>query len=565
MPRARRGGEARLARSRSGLQLARSVSVAAFAGLCFLAVGAQLLRLATAGGGGGGGVEIAMQTPIATSFARPDIVDRNGRLLATDVELQSLYVDPMLVVDRDELVEKLARVLPDLDAADLRTALADRTRRFHWIRRGLSPAVAQKVHDLGFPGLSFRPELRRAYPAGKLAGHLLGGVNVDNAGVAGIERYLDEAGLVDAVHGAVPSDRRPIALSLDMGVQHAVEQELAGAMRRYSAPAAAAVVLDATTGEIVAAASLPGADPARPEQMLDDQRRDRLAGSTYELGSVLKAFTVAMALEGGRVGLDTFFDVTAPLSVGRFEIKDHHGAGRPLSTSDIFLKSSNVGSALMALEAGPERQRAFLADLGLTGRVRLESGPIAMPQVPPRWEQAQTVTIAYGHGIAVAPLQLAASAAALVNGGFRVEPTVLRRTMPVPERRRVISQATSAAIVGLMRANVAQDGGTGRRADAAGYRVGGKTGTAEIARGGRYDKNAVIASFLGTFPADAPRYVTFVVIFEPERTAASGGEITAGRTAAPVTARIVERIAPLLGVAPDGTSRAATGRIGVDG
>lgn len=514
----------------------------------FSTVGAQLVRLASKGSGV---ADVAMSTPIVSGYARPDLVDRNGRLLASDVEMPSLYADPTLIVDRDEAVEKLRAVLPDIDDAALRSTLAERSRRFVWIKRGLSPTTAQRIHNLGIPGLAFRQELRRAYPSGRLAGHVLGGVDVDNRAVAGIERYLDEHGLVDPVVAARPSTRPPVPLSLDMRVQHALEQELHEASATYKADGASGLVLDVATGEVIAMASLPFADPAHPDAAVASGHVDRVAGGSYELGSIFKLLTIAMAIEGGKVGPDTIVDVSKPLTAGRFEFKDHHPGAAAMSVSDVFIKSSNVGAGRLAVGEGADRQKAFLAALGITGKLRTEAGPVAEPQLPARWGEAETITISFGHGLAVSPLQFAVAAAALVNGGELIEPTLVRRAPDQrPQRHRVVSPATSDALRRMMRRNVADPGGTGRRAAADGLDVGGKTGTAEIARRGRYDRNAVIASFVGAFPMDEPRYLTLVLLFEPERTKASSGEITASHTAAPVTGRLVSRIAPLLGIEP---------------
>lgn len=530
----------------------RSASIILVVLAAFTAVGGQLVRLA---GKHEGASDISISTPIATGVARPELVDRDGRLLASDVEMPSLYADPLLVVDRDETVEKLRKVFPDLDDRALHASLGDRTRRFEWIRRGLSPGVAQSVHNMGLPGLAFRPELRRAYPAGRLAGHVLGGVNVDNRAVAGIEQHLDAHGLVDPVYGAQPSTRPPVALSLDISVQHALEQELAGAVKTFRAKGAGGVVLDVETGEVIASASLPRVDPAHRQAAPHSDEIDRMSGGTYELGSIFKLMTVAMALESGAVTADSLIDVSQPLKVGRFEIKDHHAGAAKLSVRDIFIKSSNVGSGQLALQAGAERQRAFLTLLGLTDRIRTEAGALAVPLAPKAWGEIETITIGFGHGLAVAPLQFAAAAAALVNGGEYVAPTFLKRPEGAQiERRRVVSEATSAALREMMRANVEDRRGTGRRAAAEGYAVGGKTGTAEIAVRGRYDHNAVIASFLGAFPIDKPRYLTLVMVFRPSRTQASAGEITASHTAAPVTRQLIMRIAPLLGVMPRRTA-----------
>ncbi|HEX9880890.1 MAG TPA: penicillin-binding protein 2 [Hyphomicrobium sp.] len=516
--------------------------------LAFAAVAAQLVRLALSGQSEGSS---SFAATVDESFARPDIVDRNGRLLATDVEAYSLFADPAHVLDRDEVVEKLGTVFSDLDADALRRDLSDRTRRFVWIKRGLSPKTAQAVHDLGLPGLDFRRELRRAYPGGMLAGHVLGYVNIDNKGVAGIERYVDEVVGVEAVQGATLAERAPVRLSLDIGVQYAVEAELESAVQRYEAKGAAGIVLDVTTGEVLASASVPEVDPAYPAMSLDPRRIDKVAGSTYELGSVFKTATVAMALDAGLVSLDTQVDVREPLAAGRFTIKDLHPLGRPLSVAEIFIHSSNVGAAKLALQAGPEHLQAFLRRLQLLVPMRTELGPVAAPQLPEQWKEIETMTIAYGHGLAVAPLQFAAAAGALLNGGNRLLPTFVKHPADAGHVNVPLMQAaTSARLQELLRRNVTDPAGTGKRADVPGYLVGGKTGTAEIPGPGGYRKNAVISSFLAAFPMNRPKYVVFVLLFEPKPTAAARGEVLAGLNAAPTAGRVVARIGPLLGMLP---------------
>ena len=496
---------------------------------------------------------LTLNEPIAKSFARPDIVDRGGRLLATDVEMPSLFADPSLIGSPDEAAEQLGSVLPGLDQADLRRQLEDRSKRFVWIRRGISPKTAQAVHDLGLPGLSFRDELRRAYPLERLAGHTLGQVNVDNRGVGGIERYIDETIGVEAVHGATLSSGVATRLSLDLGAQHSLEDELRQAMSRYEAKGAAGLVMDVETGELLAASSLPGLDPSFPLEARDPDRADRLQGGTYELGSIFKAFTVAMALEGGKT-IDTMVDVTQPLTAGRFTITDTHPSGKPLSVADVFIRSSNVGAGMLALMSGQERQHDFLEKLGLLDTLRTEAGPVAPPQIPQRIGRAEQITISYGHGIAVAPIQVAAAAASLINGGERVSPTFLTRVDGASSARtRVVSEATSKNLCELFRRNVTDAHGTGKRADVPGYRVGGKTGTAEMpGRGGGYSEKAVISSFLAAFPMDAPKYLVMISLFEPKGTDETKGEILAGLNAAPTAGRVIARIAPMLGVVPDG-------------
>jgi cell division protein FtsI (penicillin-binding protein 3) len=540
----------------------RTLVAMALMALAFAAVAAQLVRLALSSQNE---ITSSLSETVGQSFARPDIVDRHGRLLATDVETYSLFADPQHVLDRDETVEKLGAIFPDLDRAMLRRDLADRARRFVWIRRGLSPRTAQEVHNLGLPGLDFRRELRRAYPGGTLAGHVLGYVNIDNRGVAGIERYVDEVVGVEAVQAAALAERAPVRLSLDIGVQHAVEAELAAAMRRYQSQGAAGLVLDVATGELLASASFPEVDPAHPSMSLDPLRIDKVASSTFELGSVLKTITVAMALDGGFATPATVLDVREPLAAGRFTIRDLHPLGRPLSVAEVFIHSSNVGAAMLALKAGPQRMREFLQQMQLLAPMKTEAGPIAAPQEPKQWRDIETMTIAYGHGLAVAPLQFAAAAGALVNGGTRVLPTFIK---PPPEAGQanvaLIRSETSARIAELMRRNVTDPAGTGTRADVPGYSVGGKTGTADIPGPGGYRKQAVISSFLAAFPMNRPKYLVLVLLFEPKPTDATGGEVLAALNAAPTTGRIIARIGPLLGMLP-GAAAAETPGVAFDG
>ncbi|MFM9938599.1 MAG: peptidoglycan D,D-transpeptidase FtsI family protein [Hyphomicrobiaceae bacterium] len=524
------------------------------------AIAGQLTRLALIGRHD---TRTAMAEPIARTFARPDIVDRHGRVLATDVAAPSLYADPALILDLDEMLEKLVQTLPELNESELRRSLGDRSRRFAWIQRGLTPIEAQRVHELGLPGLGFRREPKRVHPAGSLAGHIIGHVNIDNKGLDGVERYIDEQQGLDAVGGAVASRLQAVRLSIDLGVQHAVSDELQAAMERYRAKGAGAVVMDAETGEILTAVSLPGIDPARASEALDPARIDRLHGGVYELGSIFKALTIAMALEDGRANLDTMYDVTRPLEIGRHKITDLHPQRRPLSVRDVFLHSSNVGAGMLALEAGAEPQRAFLARLGLIDGMRTEVGPVTAPLKPQRWDRIETVTISYGHGLAVAPVQFVAAAATLVNGGFKVVPTFIKAKGETARaeaalRTRLLSAETSAALRQIMRLNVTAAHGTGRRAEVAGYRPGGKTGTAEMPGIGGYQTKAVIASFVAAMPMDAPRYVMLVSLFEPQGTPETRGQITAGVNAAPTTGRIIQRIGPILGLLPRRLDAVAT-------
>jgi cell division protein FtsI (penicillin-binding protein 3) len=513
---------------------------------CFALIGAQLVRLAVSGGA----VEhqLSLAEPAARTHARPEIVDRHGRLIATDVAVPSLYADPRLVLDRDEAVEKLKTVLPDLDERELLRQLSEEGRRFVWIKRQITPRLAQAVHDLGLPGIGLRKELKRFYPAGPLLAHVLGQVNTDNRGISGLERHIDDSAGAEPVHAPAQSRQGATRLSIDLAVAHAVREELADAMRRYQAKGAVGLVLDVTTGEIIGAASLPDYDPNRPGEARDAARLDRLAGGVFEMGSVLKLVTVAMALEHGLGSPESTWDAREPIVLGSHTIKERYGAPRILTTREAFAQSSNVAAGLMALAAGPERQRAFLERVGLIEQMRTEAGPVAPALLPPRWDKLESVTISYGHGLAVAPLQLAAVAAGLVNGGRRVQPTFLGAIRPdgLLHLTPIIRPEVSAQLRELLQLAVTHPYATGRRASIEGLAIGGKTGTADIPKAGGYARGAVIASFLAVFPIEQPRYLTLVSVFEPEPTIETLAQVTAGSNAAPTTARLVTRIAPLL-------------------
>jgi cell division protein FtsI (penicillin-binding protein 3) len=350
-------------------------------------------------------------------------------------------------------------------------------------------------------------------------------------------------------------ERPPVTLSLDLGVQHGVEEELSAAMALYGARAAAGIILDVDTGEVVAAVSLPDVDPGRPTEAQEPDRIDRLQIATYELGSVFKVFTIAMAMELNLAQPSTVIDVRVPLQIGRWAIRDLHPSGRPLTVREVLVRSSNIGATKLALMAGTDRQRAFLGRLGLLDAIRSEAGAVTPPNLPGRWTEIETATIGFGHGIAVAPMQFAGAAAALVNGGYRVSPTFLRPDPRIvraarEERERVVSGETSRRVRKMLRSAVTMPGATGRRADVPGYDVGGKTGTAEIAGRGGYRAMAVVSSFLAAFPMSGPRYLLLVSLIEPKPASGTNGQITAGVNAAPVAAGIIARSAPLLGVLP---------------
>jgi cell division protein FtsI (penicillin-binding protein 3) len=533
-PATARAERAYLARSRYRFRLA----CLAFA-LGFLAIGGRLVTLGFADTGqNSGGLY-----DISSTVHRPDIFDRDRRLLATDIKGATLYADPARVIDIDELAEQITSVLPDVKAKDLRARLRQ-GGRFVRIKRELTPKQQAEIHELGLPGLGFIEEYRRVYPVGATAGHVVGLVDVDNKGLAGIEKFID-----DNPQLTMTGDEA-IELSLDLGVQYVLREELGSAMATYRAKAAAGVVIDVHSGEVLALASLPDYDPNRREQALDKDRLNRIVFGVYEMGSVFKVFTVAGVLDTGLASMRSHYDASSPIHYASFTIDDFHGKKRSLSVPEVFIYSSNIGAAKMALGMGVDRHRAFLKKLGLMNRVPTELGESAAPIIPAHWQKLNTMTIAFGHGLSVTPLQLAAATLPLVNGGMAVTPTFLPRSREegMSEGHRVLKPETSASMVKLMRLNVLK--GTAKRADAEGYRVGGKTGTAEKVVHGRYSTSALLTSFLAAFPTDAPEYVVLVMLDEPQRVPESSNQATAGVNAAPVVGKIVARIAPILGVTP---------------
>ena len=528
-----------LAKSRGRYRIA----CLAFA-LSFLAIAIRLVSLGFAAvEPGSGGIR-----DISTTVHRPDILDRNGRLLATDIKGATLYADPAKVIDRDELVEQVSSVLPDINTGELLEKLKQ-GKRFVAIRRELTPQQQAEIYELGQPGLGFIEEYRRVYPVGATACHVVGHVDVDNKGLAGIEKFIDDNPQLAMSAPANDTGGEAVTLSLDLGVQHVVREELVNAMSTFRAKAAAGVVIDVKSGEVRALVSLPDYDPNHREQALDKDRLNRMTSGVYEMGSVFKTLTVAGALDAGSSTLHSSYDASAPIHVGRFTIEDFHGKKRRLTVPEIFIYSSNIGAAKMALDLGIERHKAFLQKLGLLNRFSTEIGENAAPIVPSPWVRLNTITIAYGHGLSVSPLQLAAATLPLVNGGYAVTPTFLPRSRTAElQAPRVIKTSTSQSILQIMRLNVLK--GTGKRANVEGYRVGGKTGTAEKVVGRHYEGSALLTSFLSAFPTDNPEYLVLVMLDEPQRVAETHNEATAGVNAAPTVGKIVDRIAPILGVMP---------------
>jgi cell division protein FtsI (penicillin-binding protein 3) len=533
----------RAVKSRARLGLA----IVAFAAI-YTVIGVRLVMFAAVSEGHGARRSVA-QDAVAT--ARPDILDRNGKILATDIKTPSLFAEPRKLIDVDEATELLTAEMPDLDTIEVRERLASK-RGFVWLKREISAAQQKDIYHLGIPGIGFLTENRRVYPNGPAVSHVIGHVNIDNQGIAGMEKWLDGQGLAALHLAGLATDRlqQPVQLALDLRVQYALREQLVLAREKFKAIAAAGVIADVNTGEIVALVSEPDFDPNNPREANDPNRLNRLTTGVYEMGSTFKALTLAMALDSGKITLDSKFDARFPLHYGKFFISDFHPQKRILTLPEIFTYSSNIGTAKIALSLGVDYHKAFLKKLGQLDRLRTELPESAEPLVPKNWGELNTVTIAFGHGIAVAPLQAVMGISALVNGGYLIPPTFLKRSQADAAKlaTRVIKPETSDKMRYLMRLNVEK--GTATKANVAGYYIGGKTGTSDKVVAGRYSKNKVLTSFTAIMPADKPRYILLIMLDEPQSLKETYGFHTSGWNAVPVGAAVVERVAPLLGIQP---------------
>ncbi len=486
-----------------------------------------------------------------TVAARPDLTDRNGEILATDIKTASLYAEPKRIIDADETLEMLTSVIPDLDQEQTYRKLKSGLG-FIWLKRQMTPKQQSLVMKLGLPGIGFRSEKRRFYPGGSTASHIVGLVDVDNKGIAGMERYVDTHGLSDLRDAGFTTEKdlEPVKLSIDLRIQHVLRDEISKAMERYQAIAAGAVVLDIHTGEVLGMASLPDYDPNNPVNALEKDRLNRMSAGTFEMGSTFKTFTTAMALDAGKVTLHSKFDASRPIRIDGFTINDFHGKRRVLSVPEIFIFSSNIGTAKEADLVGTDNHRAFLHKIGLLDKMVTEIPEVARPTEPKVWKKLNSITISFGHGVSTTPLQTAVAAAALMNGGKLIQPTFLPRSRAEADAIAVpvVKEQTSEAMRYLFRMNVEK--GSGRQAAVPGYDVGGKTGTAEKVVRGRYSSDKRFNAFLSAFPIRDPQYVVLVILDEPKAEKGKGGA-TAGSNAAPTVSAIIRRSAVFLGVKPD--------------
>ncbi len=536
----------------------RSILVACFFALCFAMLGLRLLEVSTMGGGDLPFKRLVTEPQLLLTreddvdvskvgeeqqVVRHEIVDRNGLVLATSIKTASLVANPTIIRHEAEVAAGLHKIFPQESAASFEEKLMRKHSTFLYLERHLTPRQQEAVNNLGVPGLFFEPDIRRVYPYGGLFSHTIGYVGVDNQGLAGIEKSFD-----DALQNS--GDSTPLVLSLDLRIQSMLRDELSKAVRDFQAIGGVGVVLDIKTGELLAMTSLPEFDPHQPGRASDDARFNRATLGVYEMGSTFKTFTMAGALENNVVTMKSGYDASRPIHIGTFTISDAHPEGRWLSVPEIFAYSSNIGTAKMALDLGGKRQRAFLKSLGLFEPVKLEVPELARPIIPREWPELTTMTVAYGHGISVSPLHLINAIAAIAGDGT-IKPMTLVKdgNKTKGEPKRVIAEKTVDDVRDLLRLVVLH--GTGKSANAPGYDVGGKTGTAEKNTNGVYKKDAKVASFVGVFPITHPRYAILVMVDEPKGNKSTYGFATGGWISAPVVGRVVQRMAPLLAMKPN--------------
>lgn len=475
--------------------------------------------------------------PLKTS--RADILDRNGVLLATSLRTQSLYANPRHIPDARLAAQEITKILPHLVTEQVAEKLAQ-PKRFVWLARHLTPQQTFAINSLGIPGLNFRTSERRVYPQSSLTAHVVGFSGIDDAGLTGIEKSLDDD---------IRSNQAPIRTSIDIRLQHIVREELKAQIDAFEGIGGVGVVVDVKTGEIHSLVSLPDFDPNNLAAKSDDASFNRATLGVYEMGSTFKIFNTAMALESGQINLADRYDATKPIRIARFTISDYHAKKRWLSVPEIFMYSSNIGSVKMVLDVGTEMQQGFLQKLGLLERMSLEVPETGTPMLPRPWRQISTMTISFGHGLSVTPLHLASGVATIVNGGIRYPPSLLAHPAGAPANgERIISDVTSKNMRRLLRLVV--QNGTGRNGNAEGYLVGGKTGTAEKSGHKGYNRKSLLSSFVAAYPLNDPQFVVLVMVDEPKGNKKSFGYATGGWVAAPAVKRIISRMAPLYGILP---------------
>lgn len=488
------------------------------------------------------GVLPKQEQPVVGAIHRAKITDRNGILLAGSLATRSLYANAKLIsrFGIEETAQALHQIMPDLNYKVLLAKLKS-GKKFVYIKRHLNPHEQAKVNDLGIPGLEFEDTERRIYPLGRLFAHVLGFVDIDNRGLAGIERYFEKE---------LTSRKTPMALAVDERIQHIVHDELTKSIEEFKAIGGVGVVMDMTNGELLSMVSLPDFDPNTLRNATPEARFNRATLGVYEMGSTFKTFTMAAALEYGTATMQSSYNAINPIRIGRFAITDSHPENRMLTVPEIYVHSSNIGTVRMIMDVGIERQKQFLQSLGLLERMKIEMPELASPLIPNPWHEVNMMTVSYGHGISVTPLHLVRAFATIAGDGKLMHPTLVKDgNSDEGERPRVIKPEIVKQMRQLMRLVVQY--GTGKKADAEGYRVGGKTGTAEKVKSGGYAGNDKIASFIGVFPTDKPRYLVLAMVDEPRGNKKTYGFATGGWVSAPVVGNIIARMGPLLGIQPE--------------
>lgn len=486
---------------------------------------------------------IQAASPDMPVTARADILDRNGTVVATSLPTVMLLADARKILDASEAAEKLKTALPDLDTAKLVKNLQT-AKRYVTISRHLTPRQYYAINKMGIAGLEFAPDESRIYPSGSITSHVIGYTDIDNNGISGLEKSQNRK---------LQNQQEPLVTTLDIRLQTILHRELSNAITEFHAIAATGIIIDVTNGEVLSLVSLPDFDPQNAGAADDNAKFNRATLGVYEMGSTFKTFNTALALDSGLIKPAEKFDTTHNIEIGNKTIRDYHSANHWMNVAEIFMESSNIGSARMAERVGTTRQQTFLASLGLTEKSPIELPEVGAPIVPSAasWRDTTTMTISFGHGIAVNAVQLASAAASILNDGILVKPTLLKQTaeeQQKQEKLRILSPRASAQMRALMRLVVKH--GTAKMAEVPGYLVGGKTGTADKISGRHYNENARISSFLGVFPANAPRYLVFALLDDPKGNAKTYGFATGGWTAAPVVGRVISQVGPLLNLPP---------------
>lgn len=482
---------------------------------------------------------------------RRDIVDRNGVLLSRSLKTISLYADPKMIEDPISVSKDIQSIFPDLTYGSLLKKMQGK-KRFVWVKRDITPEQQARVLRAGHPGLSFREETQRVYPQGALVSHVTGVTGSDMQGLSGVEASFDDL---------LKEPGEPLALTIDVRLQHALKKEMQNRMTLHNAKGAAGIIMDVNNGDVLALSSLPDYNPYYFAKEKNNALFNKATLGVYELGSTFKIFSTAALLEKSKHNISSVFDARKPIQMGRFKIRDFHAEKRVLTTPEVFIHSSNIGSAMMGMEVGTEDLKNFYRDIGLIEMPDFELQEIGKPIVPSPWREINTLTASYGHGIAVSPLQLTSAVSSIVNGGFLIKPTLILNSdkKKNSENVRVVSDKTAHRMRQLLRLVVSE--GTGGSADVAGFMVGGKTGTAEKPGKNGYDRKRLISSFMGVFPMDKPQYAVFVMVDEPQGIKETYGYATGGWVGAPTVQRIIKKMVSILNLTPSDTGEGFEGSL----